>query len=525
MYAISPLRSNRGETAGQQPLRTAILSDVISHLVTSREDVDSWVGAYRTAPVALRCTGVGRTPTEVFLACKKISHHCFILESLEDAEATGRYTFIGYDPGLELTCKDGLLTIRSGTDVEMRVETPAPSISQVVADNLGPRVDCLPAFTGGLAGYISFDYIKYCEPSLHLDADDEEGFRDVDLMLFDKIIAFDHLTDEVFLIATIKLDNVDENYQRGLRDLDQMARLVCEAPLASMEPLRTTGEFEPLFTAQEFAGVVDEAKRHIYEGDIFQVVPSNRLRARAEGSLFETYQVLRESNPSPYMFYFSSDDMELAGASPETLVKLTGDEVVTYPLAGSRPRGATEEEDRRLEAELLADEKELAEHNMLVDLGRNDIGKISQIGTVKVRDYMNVLRFSHIMHLGSAVTGRVRPDVTAMDVIDAILPAGTLSGAPKIRACQIINDLEGVRRGIYGGAIGYISTTGDLDTCIAIRLAYKKGGKVYVRAGCGIVADSVASTEYEETVNKMRAVLDALSATGHPDDGTEGRIS
>ena len=483
---------------------------MISNPAISYEQVESWVGSYRTAPVALRCTGVERTPTEVFLACKKISHHCFILESMEDAEATGRYTFIGYDPGLELTCKDGLLTIRSGMDAEIRVDSPTAYISSVVEDNRGPRVDGLPPFTGGLAGYIGFDYIKYSEPSLKLDAEDEEGFRDVDLMLFDKIIAFDHLAGEVFLIVTIGLDHAGENYQRALRDLDDMVRLVVSGPQAVMELLRTTGDFEPLFTREEFVDVVDRAKAHIGEGDIFQVVPSNRLRAPASGSLFETYQLLRRTNPSPYMFYFSSDDLEIAGASPETLVKLTGDEVVTYPLAGSRPRGSTPEEDARMEAELLADEKELAEHNMLVDLGRNDIGKISRIGTVDVRDYMKVLRFSHIMHLGSAVTGRVRPGVTAMDAIEAILPAGTLSGAPKIRACQIINDLEGVRRGIYGGAIGYISATGDLDTCIAIRLAYKKGGKVYVRAGCGIVADSVAEKEYEETVNKMRAVLEAL---------------
>ena len=491
---------------------------MISNLVISREDVESWVGSYRTAPVAVRLTGVERTPTEVFLACKKISHHCFILESLEDAEATGRYTFIGYDPGLELTCKDHVLTIRGGADFEVEVDSPAPYISKVVADNLGPRVDGFPPFTGGLAGYISFDYIAYCEPSLRLGAKDEEGFRDVDLMLFDKIIAFDHLTGEVFLIVTIKLDRAEENYQRGLRDLDDMTRLVGDGGLAQMAPLRRVGKFEPLFTREGFADVVAKAKEHIYEGDVFQVVPSNRLRAPAEGSLFETYQLLRRTNPSPYMFYFSSDDLEIAGASPETLVKLTGDEVVTFPLAGSRPRGRTEEEDRLLEAELLSDEKELAEHNMLVDLGRNDIGKISRIGTVRVRDYMTVLRFSHIMHIGSAVTGRIRPEVTAMDVIEAILPAGTLSGAPKIRACQIIDELEGVRRGIYGGAIGYISTTGDLDTCIAIRLAYKKGGKVYVRAGCGIVADSVAEKEYEETVNKMGAVVDAiLTQSGSPD--------
>ena len=485
--------------------------------VTDMEDLRAWSDVYKTAPVVSRLTQVTRSATEVFLAAKKISRQCFILESLEDAESTGRYTFIGYDPSMGLSCKDGLLTIQSGADIEIEVDTPAPYISKVIADNLGPRVPGLPPFTGGLAGYISFDYIRYCEPSLRFDAKDEEGFRDVDLMLFDKVIAFDHLTKEIFLIVTIKLDNLDENYQRAVRDLDDMARLVTDGEPARMEKLRTAADFEPLFTRAEFTEVVNKAKDHILQGDVFQVVPSNRLRAPAEGSLFETYQLLRETNPSPYMFYFSSDDLEMAGASPETLVKLTGDEVVTFPLAGSRPRGATEQEDLRNEYELLSDEKERAEHIMLVDLGRNDIGKIARIGSVRVRDYMHILRFSHIMHIGSAVTGTIRKDVTAMNVIDAVLPAGTLSGAPKIRACQIINDLEGVRRGVYGGAIGYIATTGDLDTCIAIRLAYKKGGNVYVRAGCGIVADSQPNKEYEETLTKMRAVLEAVARSQEPD--------
>jgi len=483
---------------------------VSSELVISEDQARAWEGRFRTAPVACRLTGVERSPSEVFLACRNISKHCFILESLEDTGDSGRYTFIGYDPSLELTCKDGLLTIRSNANFELAVDSPAPYISKVISDNAGPRVEGLPPFTGGLAGYISYDYIAYCEPSLRLDAVDEEGFRDVDLMFFDKVIAFDNLTNDVFLMVTIKLDRLAENYQRALRELDDMTRLVTGGAEAQMAPLRTTGPFEPLFDKSAFMQVVEAAKRHITDGDIFQVVPSNRLRAGAEGTLFETYQTLRQSNPSPYMFYFSSDDLELAGASPETLVKLVGDEVTTFPLAGTRPRGTTDVEDRELEVELLADAKERAEHNMLVDLGRNDIGKISQLGSVVVHEYMKVLRFSHVMHLGSTISGRIRPGVTAMDVIEAILPAGTLSGAPKIRACQIINDLEGIKRGVYGGAIGYISTTGDLDTCIAIRLAYKKGGTVYARAGCGVVADSDPATEYQETINKMQAVVDAV---------------
>jgi anthranilate synthase component 1 len=480
--------------------------------VISSERFASWASGYRTGPVALRLDGLARTPDEVFLACKRVSHHCFILESAEDATGSGRYTFIGYDPCLELACKDGLLTIRGDMDWQLQVDTPAPTVAKVLADNAGPRVPELPPFTGGLAGYIGFDYIAYAEPTLRLDARDEEGFNDVDLMLFDHVIAFDHRDDAVYLIVTAKLDAPDENYLRARQDLEAMVRLVTHGPLAVMPPLRTTGSFEALFDRAGYARVVQLAKQHILAGDVFQVVPSNRLRVAAQGSLFEIYQLLARTNPSPYMFYFASDALELARASPETLVKLSGDEVVTFPLAGTRPRGATPEQDARLEAELLADEKELAEHIMLVDLGRNDIGKLAQFGTVQVHDLLKVLRFSHVMHLSSRVTGRVRPGVTALDVVQAVLPAGTLSGAPKIRACQIINDLEGVKRGVYGGAIGYISCAGDLDTCIALRLAYKRGGKVYVRAGGGIVADSVPDKEYEETINKMKAVVNAIDA-------------
>ena len=240
------------------------------------------------------------------------------------------------------------------------------------------------------------------------------------------------------------------------------------------------------------------------------MVLSNRLEADFAGSLLDTYRVLRTLNPSPYMFYFSSDDIEIAGASPETLVKLQDGVLHTFPLAGSRPRGKTEAEDNALEAELLQDPKELAEHNMLVDLGRNDLGRISKFGTVKVEKHLQVLRFSHIMHLGSTVAGQLREDCTAADAIGSVLPAGTLSGAPKFRACQIINELENNKRGIYGGAIGYMDFTGNLDTCIAIRIAFKKNGKVFVRSGAGIVADSVPETEYQECINKAKAVVTAL---------------
>ena len=266
----------------------------------------------------------------------------------------------------------------------------------------------------------------------------------------------------------------------------------------------------PLFDKETYCGMVEKAKHYIREGDIFQIVLSNRLSAPFEGSLLNTYRVLRTINPSPYMFYFSGTDVEVAGASPETLVKLEHGILHTFPLAGTRPRGRTEEEDEALEAELLADEKELAEHNMLVDLGRNDLGKISRFGTVQVEKFHTIERYSHVMHIGSTVRGEIREECDGLNAIEAVLPAGTLSGAPKIRACQLIAQLENNKRGIYGGAIGYIDFTGNMDTCIAIRIAYKKNGKVFVRSGAGIVADSVPEKEFDECINKAKAVVNAL---------------
>ena len=263
--------------------------------------------------------------------------------------------------------------------------------------------------------------------------------------------------------------------------------------------------------------MVEKAKHHIKEGDIFQIVLSNRLSAPFEGSLLNTYRILRTINPSPYMFYFSGTDVEVAGASPETLVKLEDGVLHTFPLAGTRPRGKTEEEDKALEKGLLADKKELAEHNMLVDLGRNDLGKISKFGTVKVEKLHSIERYSHVMHIGSTVRGEIRDGFDGLDAVEAVLPAGTLSGAPKLRACQLIGELENNKRGIYGGAIGYIDFTGNTDTCIAIRIAYKKNGKVFVRSGAGIVADSDPNKEFEECINKAKAVVNALRLAGEED--------
>ncbi|MCD7805924.1 MAG: anthranilate synthase component I family protein, partial [Lachnospiraceae bacterium] len=346
-----------------------------------------------------------------------------------------------------------------------------------------------------------------------------EHFKDVDLMLFDKVIAFDNFRQKIILIANARCENFDAEFNNARLELQHMIDLLMRGTPKENQPGRMLSPFRALFEKEAFCDIVRKGKHYIHEGDIFQVVLSNRFEADYEGSLLDAYRVLRTTNPSPYMFYFSSDDIEMAGASPETLVKLENGELYTFPLAGTRPRGATQQEDQALTQELLNDEKECAEHNMLVDLGRNDIGKISQFGSVSVKKYMSVEKFSTVMHIGSTVHGQIRPDKDALDAMDAVLPAGTLSGAPKIRACEIINELEGTKRGIYGGAIGYIDFAGNLDTCIAIRLAFKKNGKVFVRSGAGIVADSVPENEYQETINKSAAVMNALKIAQEGVDG------
>ena len=464
-------------------------------------------GIYRTAPVSMEILSDIKTPIEVLKILKNVSDHCYLLESVADNEKWGRYTFLGYDPSLEITCLNGQMKIGSLT---FETKDPGSYIRQVVADHKSPRFEYLPSFTGGLVGYFSYDYLKYAEPTLRLDAEDTEGFKDVDLMLFDKVIAFDNFRQKIILMVNIDLEHLETEYNRASLELRSMADLIKNGEPKEDIPGHCTTPVTPLFQKEEYCEMVEKAKHHIKEGDIFQIVLSNRLEAGFEGSLLNTYRILRTLNPSPYMFYFSSSDMEVAGASPETLVKLEDGVLHTFPLAGTRPRGKTEEEDLRLEKELLADEKELAEHNMLVDLGRNDIGKISRFGSVEVEKYHCIERYSHVMHIGSTVRGEIRDDCDALSAIDSILPAGTLSGAPKLRACQLINDLENNKRGIYGGAIGYIDFTGNLDTCIAIRIAYKKNNKVFIRSGAGIVADSVPEKEYQECLNKAASVVRAL---------------
>lgn len=380
----------------------------------------------------------------------------------------------------------------------------------MIEKNKSPKLDYLPPFTGGFVGYFAYDYIKYAEESLNLDAKNEDQFKDIDLMLFDKVIAFDNFKQKIIIISNMKTDDLENNYKKACDDLRDIADLIQNGEKEKITPLKLKSDFKPAFSREKFCDMVEKAKEYIYEGDIFQVVLSNRIEAEISGSLLDTYRVLRTTNPSPYMFYFSSNDIEIAGASPETLVKLNDRKLYTFPLAGTRPRGKTDEEDHELEHDLLADEKELAEHNMLVDLGRNDIGRIAEIGSVSVDKYLSIERFSHVMHIGSTVTGTLRSDLDSLAAIDSILPAGTLSGAPKIRACEIINELENNKRGIYGGAIGYVDLSGNLDTCISIRIAFARNNKVFIRSGAGIVADSVPDKEFDECLNKAAAVINAL---------------
>lgn len=464
-------------------------------------------GKYQVLPVSCETLSDFTTPIEVMKILKNVSTHCYLLESAQANEKWGRYTFLGYDPKLEITCKDGVM--KAG-NLTIRTENPSDYLRQILADYKSPRFSYLPSFTGGLVGYFSYEYLGYSEPAVRCEVEDAEQFKDVDVMLFDKVIAFDHVKQKLILIVNMPLSDVEVGYNKAVVELKQMAELLHHGQKKEEPCGKMTGEVTPYFNREEYCSMVEQAKHSIREGDIFQIVLSNSLSAPFEGSLFQTYRVLRTINPSPYMFYISGTDVEVAGASPETLVKLEDGVLHTFPLAGTRPRGKTEEEDLALEQELLADKKELAEHNMLVDLGRNDLGKISKFGTVQVEKLHSIERYSHVMHIGSTVRGEIRDDKDALDAIEAVLPAGTLSGAPKIRACQLIGELEHNKRGIYGGAIGYIDFTGNMDTCIAIRIAYRKNNKVFVRSGAGIVADSDPEKEFEECLNKARASLRAL---------------
>ncbi len=471
------------------------------------ERIKKFKEEYKVYPVAKEIYSDVTTPINLLKKLKEKSQRFYLLESVEKEESIGRYSFLGYDPVMRVRYKNKVVKVNKEGKEEITEEDPMEVLRKYLREYKSPKIENLPSFTGGFVGYFAYEMFKYAEPKLKLK---ENQVDDFDLLLFDKVIAFDHLKKKIFIIANMKLDKIEENYKKALDEIEEINKMILsENKVVKIEAPKNI-EFMCNTSREEFYQMVEKGRSYIKEGDIFQCVLSRRFEADYKGSLINAYRVLRVENPSPYMYFFQNDDLEICGTSPETLVKIKDNKIVTFPVAGTRKRGETKEEDEFLEKDLLSDEKELAEHNMLVDLARNDVGRVSDFGSVKVEQYLKIHRYSKVMHIASVVSGQVKKEYDPCDGIKALLPAGTLSGAPKFRACEIIDELEKEARGIYGGAIGYIDFTGNLDVCIGIRTAIKKGDKVYVQAGAGIVYDSIPKNEYEECENKAKAVINAV---------------
>ena len=450
------------------------------------------------------------TPITLLRKLAAVSKRYYLLESVEGGEKWGRYSFLGFDPVMRVKCSCGKVTIeKDGEETEKVTDKPLEVLREILKDYKAPRLEGLPPFAGGFVGYFAYAMIGYAEPKLNIK---KGTFNDYDMMLFDKVIAYDHLKQKISIIVNMKTDKVMENYGKATAQIQDLANLIRSQQTADIPVSKSKIAFTCNVSKEEYCKLVEKTKEYIVDGDIFQAVISRQFSSPYEGSLINPYRVLRTTNSSPYMVYMHIDDEEIMSTSPETLVRLENGRLTTFPVAGSRPRGTTEEEDQELEADLLSDEKELSEHNMLVDLGRNDLGRISRFDSVEVTKYMMIHKYSKIMHICSQVEGDIRDDCDALSAIESVLPAGTLSGAPKIRACEIIEELESEERGVYGGALGYLDFTGNMDTCIAIRMAVKKDGRVYVQAGGGIVADSIPENEYRESANKAAAVMNAIKA-------------
>lgn len=474
----------------------------------SCDEIMELAKSYNTIPVCKEILADVITPITLLRRIAASKKRFFLLESIEGGEKWGRYSFIGYDPIMRVSCKNAVVTIdRNGKMKNIETKKPLEVLRSILKDYKSPSLKELPPFTGGLVGYFAYSMIGYAEPKLKIKSGD---FNDYDVMLFDKVIAYDHLKQKICVIVNMSTDKILENYGKATAEIEKIINLINDSsPLPELKG-RMKSDFECNVSEKEYCNIVEKTKEYIRDGDIFQAVISRKFTCKYDGSLINAYRVLRTINPSPYMVYMNIDDDEIISTSPETLVRLQNGRLYTFPVAGSRPRGKTDEEDIALEKSLLSDEKELSEHNMLVDLGRNDLGRISKYDSVEVTKYMVIHRYLKIMHICSQVESNIRDDCDAMDAIESVLPAGTLSGAPKIRACEIIEEQEALPRDIYGGALGYMDFTGNLDTCIAIRMAYKKGENVYVQAGGGIVADSVPKNEYEESANKAAAVMNAV---------------
>jgi anthranilate synthase component 1 len=475
---------------------------------------------YNLIPVWREIAADLETPVGAFLKVAR-GDYAFLLESVHGGEKWGRYTFLGSEPAMVLRGRGGRLDLtRPGRSVEVRsVKSPLEGLRDEMRRFRAYQSPDLPRFFGGAVGFLAYDIVRYFE-RLPTHARDELGTPDLYLMLTDTVLIFDNVRQTLKIVANVALEDHPSTgaaYRAATAKIDELtARLDAPAKVPRLESAANlNGDTVSLVSNQSREGymaMVEAAKKYIAAGDVIQVVPSQRFEAPLTSHPFNLYRSLRTINPSPYMFYLRLDDHTLVGASPEVMVRVEGREITLRPIAGTRRRGATEAEDRALEAELLADPKERAEHVMLVDLGRNDVGRVAETGSVEVTELMTVERYSHVMHIVSNVRGRLREGCDAYDAFRATFPQGTVSGAPKIRAMEIIDELEPVRRGVYAGAVGYFSYTGNTDTAIALRTILVKNGRVYIQAGGGVVADSDPGAEYEESVNKARAMMRALGA-------------
>jgi anthranilate synthase component I len=474
---------------------------------------------YDVVPLYAEFIGDLETPISAVLKFSG-EENVFLLESAEAAERFGRYSFLGFDPKRTLSYRDGLYTVVDADGVrEVPAKDPFRGLAEIMGRRTVAPLPNLPAFVGGAVGYLSYDAVRYLERLPDAPPDDL-NVPEAYFAVTDSLVVFDHLRHKVLVISLVdsaRLRHVEGEgfaaaYRRAADDIRRVAERL-SAPLAHRALPSGSGDFgiSSNFSREGYEEAVQRAKEYIRAGDAFQIVPSQRF-ASPVGDLdpLLLYRGLRTVNPSPYMTYLKLGDLSLVGASPEPLVRVEGRRVMTRPIAGTRPRGATPEEDALLAEELLADEKERAEHVMLVDLGRNDLGRVSEVGSVELASFMEVERYSHVMHIVSTVEGNLRDDLTAVDALAAAFPAGTVSGAPKVRAMEIIDELEPTRRGPYAGATGYYGVDGRLDTCITLRTALLKDGVAYFQAGGGVVADSVPSLEYEESRNKARAMSRAL---------------
>lgn len=476
----------------------------------SEQSFDQLAGqGYNRIPLVVETFADLDTPLSLYLKLAN-KPYSYLLESVQGGERFGRYSFIGLPADTRITVrgKDITLTTSTGETVQ-NTDNPLDFIKNYQAQFKVAPLPGLPRFTGGLAGYFGYDTVRYIESRLaKTQKQDVLGTPDILLMLTEQLVVVDNLSGKLIFIVYANPEQPDA-YARArqrLQELTQLLRQPVEIPRApQFPPQQAVSEFGE----EAYKQAVEKAKRYIFDGDIMQVVPSQRMSQPFPASPLNLYRVLRSINPSPYMFYYDMGDHQVVGASPEILVRLEGDNVTVRPIAGTRPRGKTPQEDAMLAQELLADPKELAEHLMLIDLGRNDVGRVARQGTVKLTEKMVIERYSHVMHIVSNVEGTLKPGLDAIAVLKATFPAGTVSGAPKVRAMEIIDELEPSKRGIYAGAVGYLGFNGDMDLAIAIRTAVVKAGTLYVQSGGGLVADSVPASEWMETQNKARAVLRA----------------